>query len=108
MKIQIVDDEPTWREFAAETLTAAGHQIVEAGADLALVSSLKLDALPGCPFVVFTGQWSTTEAVRVYNLGADDYVVKDFRAEVLLAAITPPDRQMRAANAPTLPGLDDG
>jgi len=109
MKIQIVDDEPRWREFAAETLTAAGHQVVEAGTDLALVSSRKLDALPGCPFIVFTAASSTHEAIRAYEAGALDYRTKVLRGPVLLAVIAsfvPPDQQMRAGGP--LPGLDDG
>ena len=109
--ILVVDDEPQIRRVMRTTLTAAGYSIVEARsgeealekirnvrADLILVdiNMPGLDGLETCreirsgsdvPIIMLTVRNTERDKVLALDAGADDYVVKPFGVEELLARI---------------------
>jgi two-component system, OmpR family, KDP operon response regulator KdpE len=109
--ILVVDDEPQIRRVLRTTLTAAGYTIVEArdGTEaFEKVRSVKpdlilldmnmpgLDGLQTCreirsgsevPIIMLTVRSAEKDKVRALDAGADDYVVKPFGIQELLARV---------------------
>ena len=110
-RILFVEDDPQIRRRLASSLAAAGYAVHECGsvgeARVALESSFDLvlldlglpdqDGLDLCrelrragnsiPIVILTARQATQQRVRGLDLGADDYVVKPFQLDELLARI---------------------
>jgi len=115
--ILVVEDEVIIRELIAETLSLENYEILEAGNGrqaLALLENLsQLPDLIICdvmmpemdghgliealqtnpktatiPFIFLTALGTTQDFRKGMNSGADDYLVKPFKQEELLAAIT--------------------
>ena len=109
--ILVVDDEPQIRRVLRASLSAEGYAIVEARdgqealeklrterPDLVLmdVNMPVLDGLEACrairvssrvPLIMLTVRGSEKDKVRALDAGADDYVVKPFGIQELLARI---------------------
>jgi two-component system KDP operon response regulator KdpE len=109
--ILVVDDEPQIRRVLRTTLTAEGYTIAEAsdGTEaLEKVRTIKpdlilldmnmpgLDGLQTCreirsdsevPIIVLTVRSAEKDKVRALDAGADDYVVKPFGIQELLARV---------------------
>lgn len=106
----IVDDEPAIRRLVRGALERAGLAVDEAGTaaegllcarrpgcelvllDLGLPDRDGLELVPlltamGRAVIVLTARDSTSEKVTALDLGADDYVVKPFDTEELLARV---------------------
>jgi DNA-binding response OmpR family regulator len=110
-RVLVIDDEPDIRKLVAELLRRAGHDVVEAEdgrsglrslhaspPDLVLldVSMPDLDGwqtlerirdLSDVPVLMLTGRGDELERVRGLQAGADDYVVKPFGRQELLARV---------------------
>ncbi len=123
--ILIVDDEPQIRRVLRTTLSSQGYTVVEARsgeealeqiraerADLVLldVNLPGISGLDTCreirrsmdvPIIMLTVRNSERDKVQALDAGADDYVVKPFGAEELMARIRAALR--RAAPAESLP-----
>ncbi len=109
--ILVIDDEKQIRKFLRITLEAAGYKVEEAEKaemGLRLAASIKPDlvvcdlGLPdmdgvevirgirewsGLPIIVLSIRSDNTDIVGALDLGADDYLVKPFDSEILLARI---------------------
>jgi len=109
-RILIVDDEPAIRRLVRGAVERAGHTVDEAanaanaltmahreGCDLVLldlglpdrdgIELVPLIKAMGRAVIVLTARDATGEKVAALDLGADDYVVKPFDTEELLARI---------------------
>lgn len=112
-KILIVDDDPHIRKLIRVILSAEGFSILEAedGHDaLSLVDSERVDLIildimmpnmdgwdlcenirtyhsDSLPILMLTAMGETTQKVKGFNLGADDYLVKPFHPAELIARI---------------------
>ena len=109
-RILIVDDEPAIRRLLRAALERAGHSVEEVstgaqaltaarreGCELVLLDLglpdrdgleiLSLIKAMDCAVIVQTARDATTEKVAALDLGADDYVVKPFDTEELLARV---------------------
>ena len=129
-KILLVDDEAEIRSMLGIFLSVEDFEIVEADSgksalrqvisakpDL-IVLDLGLPEMDGqevitavrqfsnTPIVVLTARADDREVVTALNAGADDYVTKPFRAEVLLARIQANLRQRKVETEPE--GIDNG
>ncbi|EGF93254.1 response regulator [Asticcacaulis biprosthecium C19] len=129
-KILLVDDEPEIRSMLsiflgvedydiieADSGKAALRQIIGAKPDL-IVLDLGLPEMDGqevitavrkfsnTPIVVLTARSDDSETVKALNAGADDYVTKPFRAEILLARIQANLRQGKTVSEPD--AIDNG
>ena len=106
----IIDDDPAIRRLVRRALERAGYQVDDAGT---AADGLALARSPGCELVlldlglpdrdgldlvpllkglnraviVLTARDATSEKVAALDLGADDYVVKPFDTEELLARV---------------------
>jgi len=114
LKILIIDDDPDIRDVLNITLTQEGYEIIEAGdgeeglklaqtknPDLVLVDFKmpKLDGRGVCrelkkdillshmPIIMLTGKGEVADKVGGIDAGADDYIVKPFEPQELLARI---------------------
>jgi two-component system, OmpR family, KDP operon response regulator KdpE len=109
--ILLVEDEPDQRAAITRALAALGHRVVEAStgaAALEMAAVLRPDVvlldlgLPdvdglvlcrhlrvqvSCPLVVVTADALEDRIVEVLDLGADDYVLKPFSMNQLLARV---------------------
>ena len=108
--ILFVDDEPSIRDLLRMVLKLAGHHVLEASdaaqardqlaehtADLALVDimmpgengfSLAGDLIAsGIPVLFLTARTAVADRVRGLRMGAEDYILKPFEPEELLARI---------------------
>jgi two-component system, OmpR family, KDP operon response regulator KdpE len=109
--VLVVDDEPQIRRVLRATLTGQGYTVIEARngeealeslrrehADLALLDANMpgMSGLDACrriratsemPIIMLTVRNTEADKVRALDAGADDYVVKPFGAEELLARI---------------------
>ncbi|MBI5089656.1 MAG: response regulator transcription factor [Actinobacteria bacterium] len=107
--VLVVEDDEAQRSTLITTLTAHGYRVRGAATgvealDLAeatrpdlVLLDLGLPDVPGielcrhlplrhaCPIVVVTGDDSDEQLVRALDLGADDYLVKPYNPQVLLA-----------------------
>lgn len=109
-RILVIDDEPAIRRLVRGALERAGWNAAEAASageglaaarhdsseivllDLGLPDRDGLELVPllkalGCAVIVLTARDATSEKVAALDLGADDYVVKPFDTEELLARI---------------------
>jgi two-component system, OmpR family, KDP operon response regulator KdpE len=123
--VLIVDDEPQIRRVLLTTLSSQGYTVIEARsgeealekirverADLVLldVNLPEMSGLETCreirrtmdvPIIMLTVRNSERDKVQALDAGADDYVVKPFGADELMARIRAALR--RAAPAESLP-----
>jgi two-component system, OmpR family, KDP operon response regulator KdpE len=129
-KILLVDDEAEIRSMLGIFLSVEDFEIIEADSGKAalrqiisskpdlIVLDLGLPEMDGqevitavrqfsnTPIVVLTARADDREVVTALNAGADDYVTKPFRAEVLLARIQANLRQRKVEAEPE--GIDNG
>ena len=112
--ILVVDDDADLREIVRATLEAEDFSVVEAGdgeaalelirrshPDLAILDYMmpKLDGTRVCqllkedlllrhlPLIMLTGRAELTDKVHGLNVGADDYIVKPFEPQELIARV---------------------
>ena len=109
--ILIVDDEPSIRRFVGAGLRAEGYEVTEAAdgeealraverslPDLMLMDIMmpKLDGFEVCrrvrewssvPIIMLSALADPMDKVKSLNLGADDYLVKPFGVNEMLARI---------------------
>ncbi|MEM1186011.1 MAG: response regulator transcription factor [Planctomycetota bacterium] len=111
-RVLVIEDEPSIRKGVADALSAGGYTPLtesdgQAGLDTALAGSVDLVLLdlmlpgldgtevlnriraarPGLPVICVTAMGEPADRVRGLRLGADDYIVKPFGIEELLARI---------------------
>ena len=131
MQVLVVEDEPRMAELLRQGLEEEGHTVVTAGNGrdgLAMAGSHPFDAivldvmLPGLdgfsvarklraarnqtPILMLTARDATHDIVEGLNLGADDYLVKPFSFEVLLARLRAVSRRGTVAEPPVLQVAD--
>ena len=131
MKLLVVEDEERIASFLEKGLTAHGYAVecastgaealrVGTGPDIALVIlDLKLPDLDGLevlaglrergvtvPVLILSARAQVTDRVRGLDLGADDYLVKPFAFEELLARLRARLRSRPAATAGALQAGD--
>jgi DNA-binding response OmpR family regulator len=131
MQVLVVEDEPRMSELLRQGLEEEGHSVVLTGNGrdaLAMAESYPFDAivldvmLPGLdgfsvakrlrsarnqtPILMLTARDATTDIVEGLNLGADDYLVKPFSFEVLLARLRAVSRRGAIAQPPVLQVAD--
>ena len=123
-KILLVDDEAEIRNMLGIFLSVEDYEIIEAengkaalrqviGAkpdlivlDLGLPEMDGQEVIPAVrqftntPIIVLSARADDREVVKALNAGADDYVIKPFRAEVLLARIQANLRQRQTEAEP--------
>src|SRR5690606_3793897 len=123
-KILIVDDDPALRQLVANTLRQEGYvpitaadgqeglrQLYQAHPDLIVLDVIMptMDGWTVCqrvrevsnvPIIMLTAQGDPEEIVKGLDLGADDYLVKPFEMNVLLARVRANLR--RAASEPAI------
>jgi two-component system response regulator MprA len=127
MQVLVVEDERRMAELLRQGLEEEGHSVVLAGNGrdgLAMAESHPFDAivldvmLPGLdgfsvarklraarnqtPILMLTARDATHDMVEGLNLGADDYLVKPFSFEVLLARLRAVSRRGTIAQPPIL------
>jgi DNA-binding response OmpR family regulator len=127
MQVLVVEDERRMADLLRQGLEEEGHSVVLAGNGrdgLAIAESHPFDAivldvmLPGLdgfsvarklraahnqtPILILTARDATHDIVEGLNLGADDYVVKPFSFEVLLARLRAVSRRGAIAQPPVL------
>ena len=113
-KVLIVDDVPDLVKIAAQALRTDGHQVLAAGSgqqalelsvsqrpDVILLDVMMpgMDGIEVCrrlkadpqtrniPVILVTAKTSNDDVVRGLNAGADDYVGKPYRQEILAARV---------------------
>lgn len=127
--ILVVDDEPQIRRVVRTTLTSRGYSIVDAGSGEEALESVRhekpdlilldinmpgMDGVETCrevrrssgvPIIMLTVRGAEKDKVRALDAGADDYVVKPFGIEELIARIratlrraSPPEQALRFAS----------
>jgi DNA-binding response OmpR family regulator len=130
-RVLVVDDDPDIRGLLGELLRRAGHEVVEAengraglrafhagSPDLVLldVSMPELDGwqtlerirdLSDVPVLMLTARGDELERVRGLQAGADDYVVKPFGRQELLARVQAILRRSSARPAETSESYGD-
>jgi DNA-binding response OmpR family regulator len=131
MQVLVVEDERRMAELLRQGLEEEGHSVVLAGNGhdgLAMAESHPFDAivldvmLPGLdgfsvakklraarnqtPILMLTARDATHDVVEGLNLGADDYLVKPFSFEVLLARLRAVSRRGAIAQPPVLQVAD--
>jgi DNA-binding response OmpR family regulator len=131
MQVLVVEDERRMAELLRQGLEEEGHSVVLAGdgrEGLAMAESHSFDAivldvmLPGLsgftvarklraalnqtPILMLTARDATPDIVQGLNLGADDYLVKPFSFEVLLARLRAVSRRGMIAEPPVLQVAD--
>src|SRR5580658_6319461 len=127
MQVLVVEDERRMAELLRQGLEEEGHSVVLAGNGrdgLAIAESHPFDAilldvmLPGLdgfsvakklraarnqtPILMLTARDATHDIVEGLNLGADDYLVKPFSFDVLVARLRAVSRRGAIAQPPVL------
>src|SRR5829696_2584062 len=127
MKILVVDDEPAVRESLRRALQLEGYEVDLAGDGLEALESMRdngvdaiildvsmprLDGLETCrrlrsegsalPVLMLTARDEVADRVAGLDAGADDYVVKPFALEELLARLRALLRRSSGATADVL------
>lgn len=111
MRVLIVEDEAKIREFVALFIKKSGHEILEAEdgeigiamfenneIDLVLLDIMmpKMNGFQVCkkiretssvPIIILTAIEEDSDQIRGYELGADDYVLKPFKIDILMAKV---------------------
>lgn len=129
--ILIIDDEPQIRRVMRTTLTSQGYSVVEAKSGeeaLDLIRAERADLiildvnLPGIsgletcreirassdvPIIMLTVRNTERDKVQALDAGADDYVVKPFGVEELMARIRATLRRATPGDAPPAFVTDD-
>ncbi len=121
VRILVVDDDPTVRGVVSDYLTAAGHEVTEAGdgltglelaaaADLVVLDLMlpRLDGLEvfrrmraqglSTPVVMLSAKGSQTDRILGLEMGADDYLTKPFSPRELVLRV---QSVLRRAAAPS-------
>ena len=121
-QVLVVDDEPAIRRLIGAALGRAGYDLVEAGSAREALSALQIDkpalvlldlGLPdrdglelvpllkagGASVIVVSARDATAEKVAALDLGADDYVIKPFDTEEVLARVRTALRHRLATEA---------
>src|SRR5271156_302897 len=131
MQVLVVEDERRMAELLRQGLEEEGHSVILAGngrEGLAMAESHSFDAivldvmLPGLdgfsvarklraarnqtPILMLTARDAIHDIVEGLNLGADDYLVKPFSFEVLLARLRAVSRRGVIAQPPVLRTAD--
>jgi DNA-binding response OmpR family regulator len=131
MQVLVVEDERRMAELLRQGLEEEGHSVMLAGngrdglamAESHLFDAIVLDVmLPGLdgfsvarklraarnqtPILMLTARDATHDVVQGLNLGADDYLVKPFSFEVLLARLRAVSRRGAIAQPPILQVAD--
>jgi two-component system OmpR family response regulator len=125
-RILIIDDDPHIRELVRYFLSRTGFDVVEAAdgptalrmlegtkVDLAVLDIMmpKMDGWEVCrvlkehydfPVLMLTAKGETAQKVKGLNLGADDYMVKPFETEELLARVRALLRRYRIDESQTV------
>lgn len=125
-KILIVDDDPHIRELASLFLRKDGFEIVEAAdgvealskldsvkVDLAIIDVMmpKMDGWELCqelratfdiPILMLTARGETSQKLKGFQLGTDDYVVKPFEPLELVARVHALLKRYRIAASQTI------
>lgn len=125
-KVLIVDDDPHMRELVGLFLRPAGFEIIEAsdGVEaLATLESMKADLvildimMPNMdgwelcreirkqydtPLLMLTAKGDTTQKVKGFELGTDDYLVKPFEPAELVARVKALLKRYRIAISQTV------
>jgi two-component system cell cycle response regulator CtrA len=124
-RVLLVEDDPLLADMLTQTLEAAGYTVYLTGfgedaLDLArayrfdsILLDLSLPDIPGqtvlkrlrlgqsdTPIIILSGESSLSVKLEGFDEGADDYVVKPFHADELLARVAAVIRRARAS-APT-------
>ncbi len=126
-QILAVEDDPHMLRFIAQRLELQGHEVlgVETGAEAIEAAQRStfdlviLDVgLPGIdgfevtkrirefsdvPVIMLTGYTETTTKLKGFSAGADDYVVKPFNSDELLARIAAVMRRTQRAGTTAIP-----
>lgn len=121
-KLLVIEDEPAIRRLVRVALERAGHSVVEAADARAGLAALDIDrpdavlldlglpdrdgleliqllrARSSAPVIVISARTDTLEKVAALDLGADDYLVKPFDTEELLARVRTAFRHRLAAD----------
>jgi len=128
--IIVVEDEPALREFLKAMLCDAGYSVRTAADGIAAIEEIKnhqpdlviLDLglpvmrgevvcreskkmFPNIPIIILTAQDTTTDMVRSFDLGADDYIAKPFDTEELMARVRARLREIEGDNFPQVADL---
>jgi len=109
--VLVIDDEPRIQRFIKANLKAAGYEVIPAGTgaeaidaceqndpDLILLDLglpdmdgfdlfVRLRRLTETPVIILTARGGSPEKIRGLDLGADDYMVKPFDVDELLARV---------------------
>ncbi len=132
IQILVVDDEPRYLKLVRYNLETAGYEVITAATGeeaLSLVAGKSPDLiildirLPGIdgyevctrirefssvPIIMLTAKGEEREKVQGLRLGADDYVIKPFGAEELMARVETVLRRSRIPEAKVPPVLSIG
>ncbi|HEY7596770.1 MAG TPA: response regulator transcription factor [Actinophytocola sp.] len=122
LRVLLVEDDDNFAESVAKVLARLGHEPTRVShggdaavrhrdadvvlLDLMLPDGNGLDVLRGLrkvtdvPVLVLTAVGDTRTLVRALHLGADDYLVKPFRADELLARIDAVMRRSKLSDQP--------
>ena len=109
--VLVVDDEPRIIKFLQVRLKASGYNVITAGSGLEALEQLQaqepslvvldvtmpgmdgfetlrqLRAISSVPVIILSGRESNNDKVKGLGLGADDYMVKPFSPDELVARI---------------------
>jgi len=121
MKVLVADDDKTFRSLVVEILTEAGYEVVSEengllgwnrlqaeGADLAVLdinmpemdgfevlrNIRKSEKYKNMPVLMLTIRAFAEDQVEGYDTGADDYLIKPFDNDVLLARVKVLERRI--------------